>query len=220
MTETKTLIKIDRNGSKHYEGMLKCPKCGGSGLYIWGAMINGRPQYAGECWRCNGSGRVHSKWIERTPEYQAKLDAKRRAKMDREFEEQRAKNEELRKEQEAEEEARRLEEEQEKARIREQKAKSQHVGNIGEKLDIEATYDHRAYYTAHIGWMEQTIYIHTFRDADGNALIWKTSSTSLVGIVDGDKVKLRGTIKEHSEYNDEKQTALTRCKVEKISDEG
>lgn len=210
MTETKTLIKIDRNGSKHYEGMVTCDRCGGrGGSDAW--------KYTGyTCYKCGGTGRVYKKWIERTPEYQAKLDAKRLARLEKEI----AKNEELRKEREAREEARRLAEEQEKARIREQKAKSQHVGNIGEKLDIEATYDHRAYYTAHIGWMEQTIYIHTFRDADGNALIWKTSSTSLVGIVDGDKVKLRGTIKEHSEYNDEKQTALTRCKVEKISDEG
>lgn len=210
MTETKTLIKIDRNGSKHYEGMVTCDRCGGhGGSKAW--------EYTGyTCYKCGGTGRVYKKWIERTPEYQAKLDAKRLARLEKEI----AKNEELRKEREAREEARRLAEEQEQARIREQKAKSQHVGNIGEKLDIEATYDHRAYYTAHIGWMEQTIYIHTFRDADGNALIWKTSSTSLVGIVDGDKVKLRGTIKEHSEYNDEKQTALTRCKVEKISDEG
>ncbi|MBR6623319.1 MAG: hypothetical protein IKH82_03750 [Clostridiales bacterium] len=210
MTETKTLIKIDRNGSKHYEGMVTCDRCGGrGGSDAW--------EYTGyTCYKCGGTGRVYKKWIERTPEYQAKLDAKRLARLEKEI----AKNEELRKEREAREETRRLAEEQEKARIREQKAKSQHVGNVGEKLDIEATYDHRAYYTAHIGWMEQTIYIHTFRDIDGNALIWKTSSTSLVGIVDGDKVKLRGTIKEHSEYNDEKQTALTRCKVEKISDEG
>lgn len=210
MTETKTLIKIDRNGSKHYEGMVTCDRCGGrGGSDAW--------EYTGyTCYKCGGTGRVYKKWIERTPEYQANLDAKRLARLEKEI----AKNEELRKEREAREEARRLAEEQEKARIRDQKAKSQHVGNIGEKLDIEATYDHRAYYTAHIGWMEQTIYVHTFRDADGNALIWKTSSTSLVGIVDGDKVKLRGTIKEHNEYNDEKQTALTRCKVEKITDEG
>lgn len=210
MTETKTLIKIDRNGSKHYEGMITCDRCGGhGGSDAW--------MYTGyTCYKCGGTGRVYKKWIERTPEYQAKLDAKRLAKLEKQI----AKDEEFRRQREAEEEARRLAEEQEQARIREQKAKSQHVGNVGEKLDIEATYDHRAYYTAHIGWMEQTIYIHTFRDSDGNALIWKTSSTSLVGIVDGDKVKLRGTIKEHNEYKDEKQTALTRCKVEKISDEG
>ena len=79
MSEPK-LIKIDRNGSKHYEGLVKCDRCGGDGIYKWGAVINGRPQYAGTCFKCLGAGTVIDTWIERTPEYEAKLAAKRAEK--------------------------------------------------------------------------------------------------------------------------------------------
>ena len=78
-----TLIKIDRNGSKHYEGFVKCDRCGGQGgSESW--------KYTGfTCYKCNGTGKVWSKWIERTPEYEAKLAerrAKRYAKMQAEYE--------------------------------------------------------------------------------------------------------------------------------------
>ena len=82
-----TLVKIDRNGSKHFEGMVKCSRCGGSGMIIF-AVVNGVPVPTivddGVCWKCNGSGKVLGKWIERTPEYQAKLDARRQAKWEAE----------------------------------------------------------------------------------------------------------------------------------------
>lgn len=80
-----TLIKIDRNGSKHYEGMVTCPKCGGVGL-IAHHVENGQPSWnwtdGGVCWKCGGSGKVLDKWIERTPEYEAKLEARRQKKTD------------------------------------------------------------------------------------------------------------------------------------------
>ena len=81
----KKLIKIDKNGSKHWEGIIDCPKCGGVGLVVH-HMENGLPSYnwtdGGVCWKCSGSGKVVSKWIERTPEYEAKLAEKRKAKAD------------------------------------------------------------------------------------------------------------------------------------------
>lgn len=74
------LIKIDRNGSKHYEGLVTCDRCGGLGLFAIGTN-NGQPVITtvddGICHKCFGAGKVMGKWIERTPEYQAKLDAKR-----------------------------------------------------------------------------------------------------------------------------------------------
>lgn len=74
------LIKIDRNGSKHYEGMITCDRCGGRGYYAI-AMRNNQPVLSpldsGVCWKCGGAGKVHGTWIERTPEYEAKLAAKR-----------------------------------------------------------------------------------------------------------------------------------------------
>ena len=214
------LIKIDRNGSKHYEGMVTCDRCGGAGYYAIG-ILNNRPVLSpldgGVCWKCGGKGKVLSKWIERTPEYQAKLDAKRKAKQEAkqaEWEAKQAELDRIRKEVEEKAEAERLAEE---ARIKAQKAISQYVGQIGDKIDTVAIYDHSAYFTFKLGgWMEQTMYIHTFKDSAGNVLVWKTSSNSLPELNEGDRVQIRGTVKEHSVYKDEKQTVLTRCKVNAI----
>lgn len=94
MNEERKLIKVDRNGSKHYEGMVTCPRCGGSGIFFVavhnGQGVPARPD-AGVCYKCGGSGKVKGKWIERTPEYQAKLDARREAKQKKKMEELEAK---------------------------------------------------------------------------------------------------------------------------------
>ena len=212
------LIKIDRNGSKHYEGLIPCDKCGGTGTYVWGAIINGTPQYAGVCFKCGGTGKVFRKWIERTPEYQAKLDAKREAKY-------KANAEAFAKaqaEKEAKEEAERLERE---AQIKAEKAISQYVGNVGDKYKAEVTYLGSAHFEVDSfrGYGKDTMYVHNFKDANGNKLVWKTGNPlgtwlengEWLKYQEGDTVILKGTIKEHKEYRDEKQTVLTRCKVER-----
>lgn len=205
------LIKIDRNGSKHFEGLIKCERCGGSGVYAW-RVENGKiiPTIVdnGVCHKCGGSGKVKGKWIERTPEYQAKLDARREAKIEAE----RARLEAIRKEREAEEEAKRKAEEE---RIKALKAISQHVGIVGERITAKGSFVKTAWFEvpSFAGYGMTTMYIHTFKDADGNVFIWKTSSG--LGLESGEPVNIKGTVKEHSEYQDEKQTVLTRCKVEK-----
>lgn len=74
------LIKIDRNGSKHFKGMVKCDRCGGRGLYATGTH-NGQPRITpvdgGICHKCWGAGVVEETWIERTPEYEAVLKERR-----------------------------------------------------------------------------------------------------------------------------------------------
>ncbi len=80
-----TVLTVDRNGSKHYEGYVDCDRCGGDGIYKWGYMRmsdSGEviPQFRGTCFKCEGRGKLLRKWIERTPEYQAKLDARRAAR--------------------------------------------------------------------------------------------------------------------------------------------
>ncbi|MBO7669884.1 MAG: hypothetical protein J6S60_04770 [Oscillospiraceae bacterium] len=75
-----TMIKIDKNGSKYFEEVCSCPKCGGSGTFEW-LFVNGIAQRSGTCFQCGGSGKVLNKWVERTAEYQAKLDAERAAKV-------------------------------------------------------------------------------------------------------------------------------------------
>lgn len=219
------LIKVDRNGTKYYEGFIECDRCFGKGTYYIG-VNNGHlvpsPVDGGTCFKCGGSGKVAGKWKEYTPEYEAKLEARRQAKA-----QQRAEEEAKR---QAEREAARLKEEAEKQAERErleaieraEKAKSQYIGSIGDKLDIKAVYVKSAWFEvqAFRGYGTQTMYIHTFKIGD-NVAIWKT--TAVLGkwgergewqaIEEGAEVQLKGTIKELGEYKGEKQTVLTRCKV-------
>lgn len=203
------LIKIDRNGSKHYEGAIVCDRCGGKGYYAIG-MHNMQPVLSphdgGVCWKCQGAGKVIGKWIERTPEYQAKLDAKRRAK----WEAEQAKRDAEREEREAAERAAR---EAEEARVKAEKAISQHVGQVGEKVAFKGTYVRTGSWEqkAYAGYGMTTMYCHTFKDADGNVFTWKTQNG--VGLNYGENVEVKGTVKTHTVYQDEKQTELTRCKV-------
>lgn len=213
------LIKIDRNGSKHYEGYIECDRCQGRGLYAIG-VCNGELVITsvdnGICHKCGGSGKVWSKWIERTPEYQAKLDARREAKLAKWREEHAEEIAQRR----AEEEARAAEEkarkEAEEARIKAEKAISQYVGQEGERITFTATYLFSAYFEvkAFYGFGTETVYIHNFKDENGNKYIWKTRKGFCCDNKsdEGMKIILTGTVKEHKEYKDEKQTVLTRCR--------
>lgn len=207
------LIKIDRNGSKHYEGYVPCDRCGGAGgAEQW--------KYTGwSCYKCGGTGKIWSKWIERTPEYQAKLDAKREAKR----EAHRAEEEAKRAEWERKEAERRAEDERRKAEEMARKAISQYVGNVGDKCNTEATYAGSAHFEvkSFSGYGTETMYVHNFVDDNGNRLVWKTTKALGTWLDNGDwlrheegeRVILKGTIKERKEYKDEKQTVLTRCKL-------
>lgn len=46
----------------------------------------------------------------------------------------------------------------------------------------------------------------------GDTVVWKTSKCLYVE----DVTEITGTVKEHGEYRGEKQTELTRCKVNKV----
>lgn len=71
-------------------------------------------------------------------------------------------------------------------------------------------------------------HIYTFRDADGNCVIWKTKNAILHDWEDedghfhttmakvGDKVTMRATVKEHSEYRGTKQTVINRPTIKDI----
>lgn len=68
----KTLIKTDKNGTKYYEVVQDCCKCGGTGYIKHYAYIDG-----GVCYDCNGSGVYITKSKEYTPEYAEKLEQQR-----------------------------------------------------------------------------------------------------------------------------------------------
>ena len=205
------LIKIDKNGSKHFAGMVKCDRCGGQGgSDAWA--------YTGwTCYKCGGTGSVSATWIERTPEYQAKLDARREAKNAKKRAEAEAAAERRERARIAAEESARAAEERRAREEAERKARSQYVGEVGAKLTTEATYLGSPHYTSHIGWKEQTVYVHTFVDAAGNKLVWK-SGTFPFSADEGSAVTISGSVKSHDDYKGEKQTALIRCKVRRLDE--
>lgn len=204
-----TLIRIDRNGTKYYEGMISCDRCGGAG---------GADQWKATgwtCYKCGGTGRIHGKYKIYTPEYEAKLEARRKAraeKWEREHAEEIAKAEAERK---AKEEAERIAREAEESKRLAQKAISQYIGQVGDKIELDVTLEKRAWFKipSFRGFGTETKYIYTFRNAHGDAIVWKTSKG--LAIENGEAVHIKATIKDHSEYDDEKQTVITRCKVER-----
>lgn len=207
------LIKVDRNGSKHWRGRVECDRCGGNGYYAIG-VCNGKPVLspldAGVCWKCHGNGWVIDEWIERTPEYQAKLDAKRAAKQAARQAEIDAECARIAAERKAEENRKEAER---KAREAE-KAISQYVGAVGSKLTLIVDYVGSPYFERRCfgGYGTETCYIHTFKTGRGDKLVWKTGKG--LALEPGTRCMLSGTIKEHAEYKSEKQTSLIRCKVE------
>lgn len=68
-------VRTDKNGTKIYHDW-ECPRCGGAGMCDkW--INTGRV-----CWECGGTGKRHVAKVvkEYTPEYWAKLEARRQAK--------------------------------------------------------------------------------------------------------------------------------------------
>lgn len=100
-----------------------------------------------------------------------------------------------------------------------------YVGAVGDKVTVEVTLVGEFNFETTIGWMTQHCTIYSFEDGDGNKLIWKTSSVlktkedkngDCYYIQKNDKVKIAGTIKEHSTYKGEEQTVLQRVKVSEV----
>lgn len=46
-----------------------CAKCGGTGRYRWGAVINGKSQHEGPCYSCGGTGQQQHRDIMRNRAY-------------------------------------------------------------------------------------------------------------------------------------------------------
>jgi len=114
-----------------------------------------------------------------------------------------------------------------KATQQKEKSISNYIGTPGEKIQLELTYISSASYEFQISaWNSTTNWIHKFLDNNGNIFIWKTAKhigefvngknwldRTAIDINSGHNLKLKGTIKDHSEFRGEKQTVLTRCKI-------
>lgn len=87
---------------------------------------------------------------------------------------------------------------------------SKHVGEVKSKVAATVTVERVSSFETQYG----ELFVHTFRDADGNALVWKTGKS--VGAA-GDVLALTGTVKAHTEFRGEQQTELTRCKIASVA---
>jgi len=114
-----------------------------------------------------------------------------------------------------------------KATQQKEESISNYIGTPGEKIQLELTYISSASYEFQISaWNSQTNFIHKFLDNNGNIFIWKTAKhigefvngkkwydRDRIEVNAGYNLKLKGSIKDHSEFRGEKQTVLTRCKI-------
>lgn len=107
---------------------------------------------------------------------------------------------------------------------------SEYIGSVGSKVSAEVKlvniFQYEDFKFSYYGTTHYTYIMH---DAEGNVLIWKTTSSLMFDYIDGkgnyqcdvirkgDTMRIEGKVKEHSEYKGTKQTVLTRCKFSLVS---
>ena len=84
-------------------------------------------------------------------------------------------------------------------------SESEYVGSIGERLELFLTVEKVVELDNNYG--HSTMF--KFRDDCGNCFIWTTATTP--GFKIDDEIHLRGTVKNHNVFKNERQTILTRC---------
>ena len=96
---------------------------------------------------------------------------------------------------------------------REEAEKTQHVGEVGQKITVKAecvlltSWDN-----AYGGFVR----LYKFTDENGNIFTWKTSGNFYLSDFQTNCFEITGTIKGHNDYNGIKQIELTRVKVVKV----
>lgn len=98
-----------------------------------------------------------------------------------------------------------LQKREQEARRNQDKANSSYIGKVGDRITVE--YKDMVQVTF---WetVYGTTYLYKFTTVDGNVIVWFASK-----FLEPSLGKITGTVKEHSEYNGEKQTILTRCRI-------
>lgn len=108
---------------------------------------------------------------------------------------------------------------------------SEWVGEPKQRMDLELTVIRRAEYErAAYTYGTEWVNVYTMADAEGNCYVWKSTNWLKTEEYDedgwlvedayaepGDKVAMRATVKEHSEYRGIRQTVVTRAKVKAIA---
>lgn len=86
---------------------------------------------------------------------------------------------------------------------------SEHIGTVGERRDFVCKLVGHFTYETHYSYYGETNHIYKFADENGDIIVWNTSSWLEEG---KDEYRFKATIKEHSEYEGEKQTVVIRPK--------
>lgn len=240
--EKRELVKTDRNGTKYWNTRVACDRCGGTGIYRWGAIQHDRygnvvgSTYAGTCFKCGGAAHVWEIIKEYTPEYRAKLDAaneKRNAAKQAQREAERAEREkEIAAERAKREEERTKREAERLAEI--ERNRGHYIGEVGDKVEMTVTLASTFTYSVPCygaPWKNETVTGYVFKTEDNATLVWKTTGDlskkeykdgghfqdskgwyDPVTPDEGDRITIKGTIKGHEEYNNVNQTILNRVK--------
>lgn len=87
------------------------------------------------------------------------------------------------------------------------KKDSQYVGEVGQRTEFGLLFDRVVSYESLYG----VGYMYFFTDNEGNVFLWGTNKH--LEFEKNESVQMVGTIKEHKEYRDVKQTVITRCKT-------
>jgi len=103
-------------------------------------------------------------------------------------------------------------------------AKVEYYGNVGDKFELTLTFDKSFGFEGAYGFT----YIHLFHDDENHVFAWSSSNGNYkveyaknvtwggieyVEYEVGHKYLIKGSIKDHREYRNVKQTVITRCKV-------
>lgn len=189
---------------------LTCDNCGGTGNYPSSMLPPGRCRFY--CWE----GRTPETYGKRPVELEtyvkrAQAADRREYRAQVQWELEAPAREQAAQEAAQRAEAERLEQERIAADIAARKATSQHLGAVGDRLELDLTVTRVASFQRpafNAPWRQETKYVVTLRDAAGNVVVWFSDYNR----TQGEQLRLRGTVKEHSEYQGERQTTIQRVK--------
>lgn len=99
---------------------------------------------------------------------------------------------------------------EEKAAKDAQRAASGHIGQVGQRLEVDVTVEAVRDFSRRVYGTLEPRYLVRMRAQDGNLLVW-WANTHGHGAVAGEKATVKVTVKEHGEYQGEKQTVVQRC---------
>lgn len=207
-----------RNGLDKIPFRETCSRCGGTGIFRW---WNAMGECRGTCFLCLGARYVVHERAVRTLRREAKIDAVWREYGD----ELRAEAAAAAREAAAADEARRAAEAAEKfaadwdaahaEQARRNALVSGFVANIDDKVDAVGTVDVATTFVRQSfrGYGTDTVALVVVTLDDGHVVKTTGTGLSLYGVERGDRVRIRGTVKEHDNYRGQDQTVLTRAKV-------